>query len=196
MSNSAGIHLGIVPTNRHMKPIEQCRINCLKYSWVIDIDIKGYFDNIDHELLMKAFRHYTDRKQILLYCKRWLEVPVQLPDGTHKYPEGKGTPQGGVISPVLANIFLDIVFDKWIEKNFPDIPFESYADDVVVHCRNIKQALRLLEVIKQRFKDCKLELTRRSRKSFIVAETRRANHHSKYIIRSSTFWVSPSNHVP
>jgi group II intron reverse transcriptase/maturase len=146
--------------------IEQCRINCMKYSWVIDLDIKGFFDNIDHGLLMKALCYYTDRKHILLYSERWLETPVQLPDGTLKHPEGKGTPQGGVISPVLANIFLDIVFDKWIEKNYPDIPFERYADDIVVHCQHIKQALRLLEAIKKRMNDCKLELN--SEKSKIV----------------------------
>jgi RNA-directed DNA polymerase len=146
--------------------IEQCRINCMKYSWVIDLDIKGFFDNIDHELLMKALRYYTDRKHILLYSERWLKAPVQILDGTLKHPEGKGTPQGGVISPVLANIFLDIVFDKWIEKNYPDNRFERYADDIVVHCQDIKQALRLLEAIKQRLKDCKLELN--NKKSKIV----------------------------
>jgi len=144
--------------------IEQCRINCMKHSWVIDIDIKGFFDNIDHELLKKALRYYTDRKHILLYCERWLNAPVQLSDGTLKHPEGKGTPQGGNISPVLANIFLDIVFDKWMEKNYPDVEFERYADDIVVHCQNIKQALRLLEAIKKRLKDCKLELNREKTK--------------------------------
>jgi len=144
--------------------VEQCRLNCLKYSWVIDLYIKGFFDNIDHKLLMKAFRHYTEKKHILLYCERWLNSPVQLPDGTLKHPEGKGTPQGGVISPVLANIFMDIVFDKWIEKNYSDIEFERYADDIVVHCLHIKQALRLLEAIKKRLKDCKLELNREKSK--------------------------------
>lgn len=94
--------------------IEQCRINCLKHSWVIDLDIKGFFDTIDHELLMKAVRHYTGNKHILMYVSRWLEAPVQQVDSSIKYPEGKGTPQGGVISLVLANIFLDIVFDKWM----------------------------------------------------------------------------------
>lgn len=144
--------------------VEQCRLNCLKYSWVIDLDIKGFFDNIDHKLLMKALNHYTGKKHILLYCERWLKSPVQLPDGTLKHPKGKGTPQGGVISPVLANIFMDIVFDKWIEKNYADIEFERYADDIVVHCRHIKQALRLLEAIKKRLKDCKLELNREKSK--------------------------------
>jgi group II intron reverse transcriptase/maturase len=146
--------------------IEQCRINCMKYSWAIDLDIKGFFDNIDHELLIKALGYYTDRKHILLYCERWLKAPVQLPEGTLKHREGKGTPQGGVISPVLANIFLDIVFDKWMEKNYPDIEFERYADDIVIHCQNMKQALRLLEAIKLRFKNCKLEIN--NEKSKIV----------------------------
>src|SRR5690554_7124357 len=73
--------------------IEQCRINCMKYSWVIDLDIKGFFDNIDHELLLKAVEHYTDKKHILLYVKRWIEVAVELPDGTIKPSEGKGTPR-------------------------------------------------------------------------------------------------------
>ena len=155
---------GYRPNKSAHDAVEQCRLNCLKYSWVIDLDIKGFFDNIDHKLLMKALKHYTGKKHILLYCERWLKSPVQLPDGTLKHPEGKGTPQGGVISPVLANIFMDIVFDKWIEKNYPDIEFERYADDIVVHCRHIKQALRLLEAIKKRLKDCKLELNREKSK--------------------------------
>ena len=102
---------GYRPNKSAHDAIEQCRINCMKYSWVVDLVIKGFFDNIDHAMLLKALGHYTDRKHILLYCERWLQAPVQLPGGTIKYPEGKGTPQGGVISPVLANIFLNIVPD-------------------------------------------------------------------------------------
>lgn len=155
---------GYRPNKSAHGAVEQCRINCLKYSWVIDLDIKGFFDNIDHDLLIKGLRHHTDKKHILLYCERWLQAPVQLPDGTLKHPEGKGTPQGGVISPILANIFLDIVFDKWMEKNYPDFKFERYADDIVVHCQHIKQALRLLEAITKRLKDCKLELSQEKSK--------------------------------
>ena len=155
---------GYRPNKSAHDAIEQCRINCIKYSWVIDLDIKGFFDNIDHALLLKALNHYTDKKHILLYVKRWLDAPVKLLDGTIKHPNGKGTPQGGVISPVLANIFLDIVFDKWMEKNYEKIKFERYADDVVVHCQDIKQALRLLEAITQRLKDCKLELNKEKSK--------------------------------
>ena len=155
---------GYRPNKSAHGAIEQCRINCMKNSWAIDLDIKGFFDNIDHELLLKAVEHYTDKKHILLYVKRWIEVAVELPDGTIKPTKGKGTPQGGVISPVLANIFMDIVFDKWITKDYPENPFERYADDIIVHCKNIKEALRLLEAIKQRLKDCKLELNREKSK--------------------------------
>lgn len=155
---------GYRPNKSAHEAIEQCRISCMQYSWVIDLDIKGFFDNIDHELLMKAVRHYTQEKHILLYVERWLQAPVQLADGTIKHPEGRGTPQGGVISPVLANIFPDIVFDKWITKESPNNPLERYADDIAIHCRNIKEALRLLEKIKARFSDCKLELNQEKSK--------------------------------
>jgi group II intron reverse transcriptase/maturase len=165
--------------------VEQCHINCMKYSWVIDIDIKGFFDNIDHALQMKALRHYTDRKHILMYCERWLQAPVQMPDGTLKHHQGKGTPQGGVISPILANIFLDIVFDKWMEKNYPDIKFERYADDIVVHCQDIKQALRLMEAIRERMKDCKLEL--HQEKSKIVYCRRNQKKQPPFKVRYQKF---------
>lgn len=176
---------GYRPNKSAHDAVEQCRQNCLKYSWVIDLDIKGFFDNIDHELLTKALCYHTEKKHILLYCGRWLEAPVQLPDGTLKYPEGKGTPQGGVISPILANIFLDIVFDKWIEKNYPDIAYERYADDIVVHCHEIKQALRLLEVIKLRLKECKLELN--SEKSKIVYCRRNQKRQPPFKVRYQKF---------
>lgn len=155
---------GYRPNKSAHEAIEQCRINCMKYSWVIDLDIKAFFDNIDHELLLKAVKYYTQEKHILLYVGRWLKAPIELADGTIKYTEGKGTPQGGVISPVLANIFLDIVFDKWLSKESPTTEFERYADDIVIHCRNIKESLRLLENIKQRLKDCKLEINQEKSK--------------------------------
>lgn len=155
---------GYRPNQSAHEAIEQCRINCIKYSWVIDLDIKGFFDNIDHELLLKAVQYYMPAKHVLLYVERWLRAPVQLANGTVKHPEGKGTPQGGVISPVLASIFMDIVFDKWITKESPNTPFERYADDIVIHCSNIKETLRLLEKVKQRLKDFKLELNQEKSK--------------------------------
>jgi group II intron reverse transcriptase/maturase len=157
----------------------------MKYSWVIDLDIKGFFDNIDHELLLKAVRYYTQEKHILLYVERYLNAQIVLQDGNIKHPKGKGTPQGGVISPVLANIFMDIVFDKWITQRNPDNPFERYADDIIVHCRNIKEALRLLEAIKERFRECRLELNRK--KSKIVYCRRNQKRQPPFKVRYQKF---------
>jgi len=176
---------GYRPNKSAHEAIEQCRLHCMKYSWVIDLDIKGFFDNIDHELLMKAVSYYTQEKHILMYVERWLNAPVQLADGTVKHPNGKGTPQGGVISPVVANIFLDIVFDKWISKISPDTPFERYADDIVIHCHNIKEALRLMEKIKQRMQDCKLEL--HQEKSKIVYCRRNQKRQPPFKVRYQKF---------
>lgn len=133
------------------------RKRCWEYDWVVDIDIKGFFDNIDHELMMRAVRKHTDTKWILLYIERWLKVSVEMPDGniTERI---KGTPQGGVISPLLANIFLHHAFDEWMRKNYSHIPFERYADDIVVHCRTLKQAEYIRDMIGKRLKFCKLEL--------------------------------------
>ena len=151
---------GYRPRRSARQAVQQCKDNCMKYDWVIDLDIKGFFDNIDHELLMKAVRHHTQEKHILMYVERFLKVDVQLPDGSIRKNLRKGTPQGGVISPLLANIFMDIVFDKWMDKYYPENPFERYADDVVIHCNNFKEALRLLEALKRRLKQCKLEAHR------------------------------------
>ncbi|MEI2420964.1 reverse transcriptase domain-containing protein, partial [Arthrospira platensis SPKY2] len=123
-------------------------------------DIKGFFDNIDHELLMLGVKRFTKDKYILLYVDRWLKAPVRLTDGTLKESDGKGTPQGGVISPLLANIFLHFVFDMWYSREYPEGKFERYADDIIVHCDTYTEAKDRLEVIEQRLKECKLEVNR------------------------------------
>jgi len=133
------------------------RRRCWRYGWVLDLDIKGFFDNIDHELMMKAVRHHTDCRWIVLYVQRWLQCPVQHPDGSIESRD-KGTPQGGVISPLLANLYLHYAFDLWMRKNFPTIPFERYADDVVCHCMSESKAKRLLSAVERRLKECRLEL--------------------------------------
>lgn len=120
---------GYRPKRNAHQAIEEARKNCWQYAWVIDMDIKGFFDNIDHGLMIRALRYFTDKKHIILYAKRWMKAPIKLKDGTLIQNTEKGTPQGGVISPILANIFLHVVFDRWMETNFPDCPFERYADD-------------------------------------------------------------------
>lgn len=125
--------------------------------WVLDLDIKGFFDNIDHELMMKAVRQHTGCRWLLMYVERWLKCPVQHSDGSVE-TRGKGTPQGGVVSPLLANLFLHYAFDRWMGRAFPTIPFERYADDVVCHCMSESQAKRLWGALDQRLKECRLEL--------------------------------------
>ncbi|WP_376712583.1 group II intron reverse transcriptase/maturase [Photorhabdus aballayi] len=137
--------------------IEQARKRCWKFDWVVEIDIKGFFDNIDHPLLLKAVRHHTQERWVVMYIERWLKAPVQMPDGTIM-TRTRGTPQGGVISPLLANLFLHYVFDMWMQRHHSNVPFERYADDVVCHCHSQSQAEALFRDLKQRFTQCGLEL--------------------------------------
>ncbi|MCP3685500.1 MAG: group II intron reverse transcriptase/maturase, partial [bacterium] len=128
---------GYRPKKSAIQAIEVTRKRCWRYDWLLEFDIKGLFDNIEHDLLMKAVKHHTECKWIILYIKRWLVAPFQKEDGT-LIARDKGTPQGGVISPVLANLFLHYVFDKWMDRNNAQNPFCRYADDAIVHCRTQK----------------------------------------------------------
>jgi group II intron reverse transcriptase/maturase len=133
------------------------RQRCWGYDWVLDLDIKGFFDNIDWELLMRAVRRHTDSPWVLLYIERWLKAPVSMPDGTLVDRE-KGTPQGAVVSPILANLFLHYAFDRWMKTNYPNVPFERYADDAICHCRSEAQSRSLRRALEARLAECKLEL--------------------------------------
>jgi RNA-directed DNA polymerase len=148
---------GYRPGKSALDAVETARKRCWKYNWVIDIDIKGFFDNLDHTLMMRAVKAHTTEQWILLLVQRWLEAPIQETDGTIAKRE-KGTPQGGVISPLLANLFMHYAFDLWMRRNYPENPFERYADDVVIHCKTEEEAKRLKEKLKERLLECKLEL--------------------------------------
>ena len=148
---------GYRPNKSALDAVGQARKRCLEMDWIIDLDIRDFFGSLDHELLMKALRHRTDLKWIHLYAERWLKAPLQREDGTLE-ARNSGTPQGGVISPILANLFMHYAFDEWMRRNFPRVPFERYADDVVIHCVSQQQAELVLEAVRQRLKDCKLEL--------------------------------------
>ena len=130
---------GYRPGRSALDAVAAARQRCWRFDWVLDLDIKGFFDSIPHDLLLKAVRHHTDCRWTLLYIERWLTAPVQMEDGS-LHPRGCGTPQGGVISPVLANLFLHYAFDMWMRRVFPAIPFERYADDVICHCRTREEA--------------------------------------------------------
>lgn len=137
--------------------LSQCNDNCMHYAWVVDLDIKGFFDNISHEWMMKMLEHHTSEKWVLLYAERWLKAGAEQQDGTIA-ARTKGTPQGGVISPLLANLYLHHAFDMWMRKYFPSNPFERYADDIIVHCTTKEEAEELLEAIRQRLQGFELEL--------------------------------------
>ena len=148
---------GYRPNKSAHDAVARTRKRCWERAWVLDMDIKSFFDTIDHGRLMLALQRHTDEKWILLYVQRWLTASVIMPDGTEEARD-RGTPQGGVISPLLANLFLHYAFDRWMEIHFPSIPFERYADDVVCHCVSERQARYLWEALKRRFTACELSL--------------------------------------
>src|ERR1700720_1987890 len=148
---------GYRPGRSAIDAIRTARRRCWRADWVVDLDIKGFFDSIDHELLLKALRKHTDCRWVLLYVERWLRAPMQVEDGRQE-PRTAGTPQGGVASPLLANLFLHYVFDRWMVRTHPYTLFERYADDIICHCRTKSGAVALLAQLEERFVACRLRL--------------------------------------
>ncbi len=148
---------GYRPNKSALEAVAKARQRCWRRSWVLDMDIQGFFDHIEHGLLMKAVRkHVKDKWQIRL-IEQWLRAPVQHRSGLRESRDS-GTPQGGVISPLLANLYLHYVFDRWVEQRWPGIQFERYADDIICHCASEYEARKLKAVLEQRFRDCGLML--------------------------------------
>jgi RNA-directed DNA polymerase len=163
---------GYRPGKSAHQAVEQARRRCWQHNWVVDLDIKGFFDTIDHGLLMRAVRRHVQCGWALLYIERWLKAPVEMPDGTLQ-DRTQGTPQGGVVSPILANLFLHYAFDTWMRRAFPHIPFERYADDAICHCRTRQEAEQLKTALEQRFADCHLLLHPEKTKIVYCADSNR-----------------------
>ncbi len=149
---------GYRPNKNAHQALESVRHNCWKTDWVIDMDIKGFFDNIDHNKLMLAVEKHVPEKWVRLYIKRWLNMPVLTKSGKLVEKQGKGTPQGGVISPLLANLFLHYVLDKWLEITDNSVKFARYADDVILHCNSKAHAEQTLKALRERMISNGLEL--------------------------------------
>ena len=147
---------GYRPKKSAHQALDKAVSRCGYFSWVVDLDIRGFFDNIDHILLMKAVKRYTTEKWVLMYIERWLKTGVS--NQGEISTRTKGTPQGGVVSPLLANIFLHFVFDRWMQIYHSNMPFERYCDDAIIHCKSEKQAEFIKRAVTQRMKDCKLAL--------------------------------------
>jgi RNA-directed DNA polymerase len=148
---------GYRPGKSALDAVGVTRERCWKYDWLLEFDIKGLFDHIDHELLLRAVRRHVTCTWALLYIERWLKAPMVQEDGT-TIARDRGTPQGGVVSPILANAFLHYAFDLWMARAYPDLPWCRYADDGLVHCRSEKEALALKAALQARLAECHLEL--------------------------------------
>jgi len=148
---------GYRPGKSALDAIAVTRKRCWRYDWVLEFDIKGLFDNIDHVLLLKALEKHTTCAWVTLYVKRWLTAPLQREDGT-LVERNRGTPQGGVVSPLLANLFLHYVFDVWLSRATPNLPWCRYADDGLVHCRTKEEAIAVKATLQARFAACGLEM--------------------------------------
>ena len=148
---------GYRPNKSALDAVGVTRERCWKYDWVLEFDIKGLFDNIDHELLLRAVRKHITCKWALLYIERWLKAPMVKEDGT-TIERNCGTPQGGVVSPILANLFLHYAFDAWMARTHPDLPWCRYADDGLVHCCSEQEAKALKAELQARLAECHLEM--------------------------------------
>ena len=163
---------GYRPGRSAIDAIRTARQRCWRHDWVVDIDIKGFFDSIDHELLLRAVRRHSRCPWVLLYIERWLKAPAMRDDGMIEVRE-QGTPQGGVISPLLANLFLHYAFDIWMGRSFAGVPFERYADDIICHCRSRREALALRQALEGRFAECGLVLHPEKTKVVYCKDTNR-----------------------
>src|ERR1700724_244894 len=148
---------GYRPRKSALDAVGVTRERCWKYDWVLEFDIRGLFDNIDHTLLLRAVRKHVKCEWALLYIERWLTAPMDLEDGT-RVGRTRGTPQGGVVSPILANLFLHYTFDAWMAREYPDLPWCRYADDGLVHCRTEAEATAVKAKLAARFAECHLEM--------------------------------------
>lgn len=148
---------GYRPGRSALQAVEACRRRCWKTDWVIDLDIRKFFDSVPWSLIVKAVEANTDLPWVVLYVRRWLEAPLRLPDGTLRQRD-RGTPQGSAVSPVLANLFLHYAFDTWMAREFPNVAFERYVDDAVVHCVSERQARQVLTAIEERMNEVGLAL--------------------------------------
>jgi RNA-directed DNA polymerase len=167
---------GYRPGKSALDAVAVTRKRCWRRNWVIDLDIKGFFDNLDHDLVLRAVRHHTTSPWILLYVERWLKAPAQIADGT-LVERTKGTPQGGVISPLLANLFMHYAFDTWMVRTFPNVQFARYADDAVVHATSEQQAEEVLAAIRERLRECHLEVHPEKTKVVYCKDSDRPDDH-------------------
>jgi RNA-directed DNA polymerase len=169
---------GYRPGRAPLDAVAVCRRRCFKKDWVVDLDVKAFFDSVPWDLMLKAVERHTDSKWVLLYVERWLKAPMLMPDGTLN-ARTKGTPQGGPVSPLLANLFLHYGFDMWMVREFPAVTFERFADDVVIHCVTERQAHQVREAVEGRFADIGLTVHPDKTKIVYCKDSRRRQEYDQ-----------------
>jgi RNA-directed DNA polymerase len=179
---------GYRPGRSALDAVGKCRERCWRHDWVIDLDIQKFFDSVTWDLIVKAVEVNTDERWVILYVKRWLQAPMQMPDGTIAERD-RGTPQGSAVSPVLANLFLHYAFDAWMAREFPAVPFERYVDDAVVHCVSESQARHVLAALGKRMEQVGLRLhPDKTRIVYCKDGTRRGSYeHTSFTFLGFTF---------
>ncbi len=174
---------GYRPRRSPLMAVKQCRMRCWKKDWVLDLDVQQFFDSVDHDLMVKAVQANTDQRWVVLYVKRWLTAPMQMPDGS-MVERDRGTPQGSAVSPVLANTFMHYAFDSWLEREFPTVEFERFADDAVVHCVTERQAREVWAALSARMESVGLRLHPHKTK---IVYCKDSNRRAEYADTSFTF---------
>jgi RNA-directed DNA polymerase len=174
---------GYRPGRSPVDAVKACRERCFKRDWVVDLDVRAFFDSVPWDLMLKAVARHTDSRWVLLYVERWLKAPMLMPDGTLTQ-RTKGTPQGGPVSPLLANLFLHYGLDTWLSREHPRVWFERFADDAVVHCLTERQARNVREAIGRRFADIGLELHPEKTKIVYCKDNNRRLDYPRYLSHS------------
>jgi RNA-directed DNA polymerase len=179
---------GYRPGRSPLEAVAVCRERCWRTAWVLDVDIRNFFDSVPWDLTLAALARHTDQKWVLLYVERWLKAPMSMPDGS-LVPREKGTPQGSPISPLIANLFLHYGFDAWMAREFPAVQFERFADDLVIHAVSESQARQLREALARRLVDVGLELhPEKTRIVYCKQSNRRENYeHVSFTFCGYTF---------
>jgi RNA-directed DNA polymerase len=168
---------GYRPMKSAHDALDAVRRNTLVKDWVVELDIKSFFDEIDHELMLRAVEFVHEEKWVAMYVKRWLEMKIEGVDGIKYSREGRGTPQGGVISPLLANLFLHFTLDLWLNKHYPEVSFVRYADDIVIHCEYEGEAKAILQAVRERLQEVKLRLNEEKSRLVYCKDYRRTEQY-------------------